>query len=320
MEFNYYKKKTYTRYWNNFSEKQKKINFLTNLLKKLKVFLNKLIGFKVSIRIKKNTIQKDEAYLSYPVENFVKKIKNDLIVKKIHSFLLKSNLKFNKVKLEKYVKEFDLVFMQSPVTEHESGFGYNEGVFFYSILRIIKPQLVIESGVMKGFTTYIIDEATNNDCEIFSYDINFDNKVFSSKKAQYINSDISTNIPSIKNKKVVALWDDHTSQLDRLKFSQEHNIEFNFFDDDLSLLNIHSDGWPPVPTISMLKNIKDNDIQSDTVSWFSRNRKGTAYLKNFQDINCLDKIKFHKVFPQLFEITGYKNHSQCSLVINKITR
>ena len=70
----------------------------------------------------------------------------------------------------------------------------------------------------------------------------------------------------------------------------------------------------------MLKNIKDNDIQSDTVSWFSRNRKGTAYLKNFQDINCLDKIKFHKVFPQLFEITGYKNHSQCSLVINKITR
>ena len=119
---------------------------------------------------------------------------------------------------------------------------------------------------------------------------------------------------------MVALWDDHTSQLDRLKFSQKHKIEYNFFDDDLSLLNIHSDGWPPVPTISMLKEIKNKNIQSDEINWVSRNRKGTAYLKNFQDTNCLHKIKFHKVFPQLFEITGYKNHSQCSLVINKITR
>ena len=320
MEFNYYKKKTYTKYWNNFSEKQKRINVISNLLKKLKFFLNKFIGFKISIRIKKNTIQKDEAYLSYPIENFVKKNRNDQIVKEINSFLSKSNLKYNKVKLGEYVEEFEKVFIQSPVKEHESGFGYNEGVFFYSILRIINPELVIESGVMKGFTTYLIDAATNNDCKIFSYDINFDNKVFNSKKAQYINSDISTNIPLIKNKKAVALWDDHTSQLERLKFSQKHNIEFNFFDDDLSLLNIHSDGWPPVPTISMLKNVKDIDNQSDTVNWISRNRTGTAYLKSFRNAGCLEKIKFHKIFPQLFEITGYKNHSQCSLVINKITR
>ena len=30
------------------------------------------------------------------------------------------------------------------------------------------------------------------------------------QKAQYINSDISNKIPPIRNKKVVALWDDHT--------------------------------------------------------------------------------------------------------------
>ena len=66
----------------------------------------------------------------------------------------------------------------------------------------------------------------------------------------------------------------------------------------------------------MLKEIRNKNIQSDEINWISRNRKGTAYLKNFRDTNCLYKIKFHKVFPQLFEITGYKNHSQCSLVIN----
>lgn len=320
MEFNYQKKKTYTKYWNNFFEKPKKINPISQSLKKVKKLLNKILKFKISIRISSNKIQKNEAYVSYPTENFIKKIRNDLIVKEIHSFLKNSKLKYSKIQLKKYVEEFEAVFMQSPVQEHESGFGYNEGVFFYSILRIINPELVIESGVMKGFTTYLIDAATNDNCKIFSYDINFENKIFNSKKAQYFNLDITGKVPLVKNKNTVALWDDHTSQLQRLKFSQDHNIEYNFFDDDLSLLNIHSDGWPPVPTISMLKEIKNRAIQSDQYNWVSRNRQGTAYLKNFQDNDCLDKIKFHKIFPQLFEITGYRNHSQCSLVINKVTR
>ena len=316
MKFDNYKNKTFTRYWNNFSEEPKKFIKFQNYLKNLKLKITKILGFKVSIRIKKNKPNNDEAYTSYPIEKTVKKHRNNLITEEINSFLNSSNISYNKSKVLECVNEFDHVFSESPVKEHESGFGYNEGIFFFTILKIINPELVIESGVMKGFTTYLIDAATDDDCKILCYDINFDNKNFHSQKATYINSDISNNIPSTQNKKVVALWDDHTSQLDRLKFSQKHKIEYNFFDDDLSLLNIHSDGWPPVPTISMLKEIRNKNIQSDEINWISRNRKGTAYLKNFRDTNCLYKIKFHKVFPQLFEITGYKNHSQCSLVIN----
>ena len=54
------------------------------------------------------------------------------------------------------MEEFEQVFCKSPVKEHESGFGYNEGVMLYTLLKIINPELVIESGVMKGFTTYLI--------------------------------------------------------------------------------------------------------------------------------------------------------------------
>jgi hypothetical protein len=285
----------------------------------LKKSLNKFLGFKISIRVNKNKPQKDEAYVSYPIEKVIKKHRSNLIVNEIYSFLELSNLKYNKSEVEGYLDEFDYVFGKSPIKEHESGFGYNEGVFFYTLLKIINPEIVIESGVMKGFTTYLIDAATHNDCKIFSYDINFENNMFNSKKATYINTDITNKIPSIKNKKTVALWDDHTSQMDRLKFSQEYNIQYNFFDDDLSFLNIHSDGWPPIPTISMLQDIKNKKVSSETLSWISRNRKGTVYLENLNDIDCIDKINFHKIFPQLFPITGYKNHSQCSLVINKLS-
>ena len=320
MKFDNYKKKTFTKYWNNFSEKPK--NFIKSkiYLKNLKFKIIKLLGFKVSIRINKNKSHDDEAYISFPIEQLIKKHRNKLLAEEINSFLKSSNIKYNKSRVLKYIEEFDYVFSKSPVKEHESGFGYNEGVFFFTILKIINPELVIESGVMKGFTTYLIDAATNGSCRIFCYDINFDNKIFNSPKARYIKSDISKEVPIIKNLKTVALWDDHTSQLDRLKFSQKLKIKYNFFDDDLSLLNVHSDGWPPIPTISMLKDIKDNNIKTDKIHWVSRNRRGTAYLKNFKNTDCLNKIKFHKIFPQLFEITGYKNHSQCSLVVNKIIR
>ena len=319
MKFDQHKKKTYTNYWNNFSEKPKNFIGTSVFLKKLKKSLNKFLGFKISIRVNKNKPQKDEAYVSYPIEKVIKKHRSNLIVNEIYSFLELSNLKYNKSEVEGYLDEFDYVFGKSPIKEHESGFGYNEGVFFYTLLKIINPEIVIESGVMKGFTTYLIDAATHNDCKIFSYDINFENNMFNSKKATYINTDITNKIPSIKNKKTVALWDDHTSQMDRLKFSQEYNIQYNFFDDDLSFLNIHSDGWPPIPTISMLQDIKNKKVSSETLSWISRNRKGTVYLENLNDIDCIDKINFHKIFPQLFPITGYKNHSQCSLVINKLS-
>ena len=285
----------------------------------MKKYLYKLLGFKISIRINKNKPQKDEAYVSYPIEQIIKQHRNSLIIKEIYSFLELSNLKYDKSKVGGYLDEFDYVFNKSPIKEHESGFGYNEGVFFYTLLKIINPEIVIESGVMKGFTTYLIDTATDDNCKIYSYDINFENNMFNSKKATYINTDITNKIPSIKNKKTVALWDDHTSQMDRLKFSQEYNIQYNFFDDDLSFLNIHSDGWPPIPTISMLQDIKNKKVSSETLSWISRNRKGTVYLENLNDIDCIDKINFHKIFPQLFPITGYKNHSQCSLVINKLS-
>ena len=316
MEFDFHKKKTYTPHWNNFWKKPRKSNLFSVFLKKFKISIFNFLGFKLSVRLIKNQSQKDEAYSSYVVDLKVKKYRNDLILEQIISFLKSSGLKLNKFDIESYIYEFEDVFMKSPIKEQKSGFGFNEGVFFYTILKIINPTVVIESGIMKGFTTYLIDAATNENCRIYCYDINLENNLYNSKKATYINTDITKNVPSIHNEKVVALWDDHTSQIDRLKFSLINDIQYNFFDDDLSSLNIHSDGWPPIPTISMLKDLEFGKINDNDFKWMSRNREGILYFKNITDTKIVKDIFFHKIFPQLFPITGYKNHSQCSLVIN----
>ena len=174
-----------------------------------------------------------------------------------------------------------------------------------------------KDGVMKGFTTYIIDKATSKNCEILCYDINFDNIVFKSEKAKYYNYDISVNYPKLKNKNTFAFWDDHTNHLDRLKFSIENNIKYNVFDDDLGFLNFHSDTWPPIPSISMLKEIKQGFIDKDEIQWICKNKLGKLWVNRFNEMSCLNKVKFHDLFPNLFSITGYKNHSQCSFLIKK---
>ena len=66
----------------------------------------------------------------------------------------------------------------------------------------------------------------------------------------------------------------------------------------------------------MLKDLENGKINNQDFKWVSRNREGIVYLKNITDTKIVRNIFFHKIFPQLFPITGYKNHSQCSFVIN----
>ena len=66
----------------------------------------------------------------------------------------------------------------------------------------------------------------------------------------------------------------------------------------------------------MLKDLENGKINNQDLKWVSRNREGIVYLKNMAETKIVSNIFFHKIFPQLFPITGYKNHSQCSFVIS----
>ncbi len=317
LKFDQHNKKTFSSYWNNFSIKEKNKLFPRVNIKK---FLNKLynlLGFKLSIKITKIKQLEHDEFKSYQTDEELIRLRNNILEDKINKFLIKFSLNAKSEEIIQYISEFQDVFFKSPVRDLNSGFGFNEGLILYCILKKVNPGQVIESGVMKGFTTYIIDKATSKNCEILCYDINFDNIVFKSEKAKYYNYDISVNYPKLKNKNTFAFWDDHTNHLDRLKFSIENNIKYNIFDDDLGFLNFHSDTWPPIPSISMLKEIKQGFIDKDEIQWICKNKLGKLWVNRFNEMSCLNKVKFHDLFPNLFSITGYKNHSQCSFLITK---
>ena len=315
MQFDKYKKKTFSKDWNNFEKQSKNSSSFAYFLKKTKNFFYKILGFKISLKIIKYNEFKNEEFNSYQIDKDIIIYRNRLANETIKNFLLKFNINAKKTEIINFINQYQKIFYNSPIKDLRSGYGYNEGLILYCTLKKIKPTLVVESGVMKGFSTYIIHHATSNDCKIFCYDINFDNLIFKSNKAQYFNHDITLNHPNFKNHNSFALWDDHTSHLNRLKFSLKHKIKYNIFDDDLGFTNFHSDGWPPIPSLAMLYEIKDKVITKDEIEWICRNKKGKIWLSNFSSDKSINNIKYYHNFPNLFSISGYKNNSCSSFVM-----
>jgi len=317
IKFDSYRKKTFTNYWNHFSTTPKKSHSFSSILRIIKIFIRKFFPYTIKIKIHKKNDHVYEMFSSFQTDKNILFYRNHLLTETVTKFLKSYDLKYTKKNIEKYVYEYCKVFAETPIKDMSSGFGFNEGLFLFCIIKVVKPSLVIESGIMKGFTTYLIDSATEKGCIINCYDINFDNIQYKSKKASYLKSDIIENPPEIQNHKVLAFWDDHTSQLDRLEFSIRNGIKYNVFDDDLSFLNFHSDGWPPIPSITMLYETKKNIVKTNNINWFSRKREGKMFVDKFVNNKAIENILVHKKFHNLFHITGFKSHSECSFVILK---
>lgn len=314
MEYDSNKQVTLTKYWNNFNQKKKNIalSYFSFLLRVFKKKIRSIIGFKINI----TKMQKiaDSSFSSYPKNNFIINLRNKKLKKILINIYKKNNFTYLNYDHIKYINEYEKIYRDSPVKHLGSGFGFNEGLYLFSFLKITKPTDVIESGVMRGFSTYIIEKATKNNTRIHCYDISFNRLEYKSKKAIYNKCDISIKTPAFLGNNIFAIWDDHVSHYDRLQFSFAKKIKYNLFDDDLSFLNFHSDGWPAVPTLQMLLGSKKSLLNQSSIEWVSQNRRGSINLEELKKIK-IDKKKInYTLLPELFDFTGYKNHSKTSFV------
>jgi hypothetical protein len=299
---------------NNFNQKKKNtvLSYFSFLLRVFKKKIRSIVGFKINItKMQKIT---DSSFASYPKNNFLINLRNKKLEKILINIYKKNNFTYLNYDHIKYINEYEKIYRDSPVKHLGSGFGFNEGLYLFSFLKITKPTDVIESGVMRGFSTYIIEKATKNNTRIHCYDISFNRLEYKSKKAIYNKCDISIKTPAFLGNNIFAIWDDHVSHYDRLKFSFAKKIKYNLFDDDLSFLNFHSDGWPAIPTLQMLLSSKKSLLNQSSIEWVSQNRRGSINLEELKKIK-IDKKKInYTLLPELFDFTGYKNHSKTSFV------
>tara|TARA_B110000444_G_C18835834_1_gene595867 strand:- start:1850 stop:2692 length:843 start_codon:yes stop_codon:yes gene_type:complete len=133
----------------------------------------------------------------------------------------------------KYLEEFVDVFIKSPIVENSGGMGFNHSYFTYYVMKELTPQLVVESGVWKGHSTYIIESASPNS-NIVSLDIDLSRNIYKSKNSKYFETDFNnidwSSIDGVDDS--VCFFDDHQNSLDRLKEMKWWGFKRAIFEDN----------------------------------------------------------------------------------------
>ncbi len=133
------------------------------------------------------------------------------------------------IELEKFI----ILYQERPIKDNIYGMRFQHMFATYFILKKLKPSFVIESGVFKGQSTWLIENTLPN-TKILSIDINLDQRVYISKKAEYSNIDFKDQNFSNLPEDTLVFLDDHVNHYERLKQAKFFNIKKLILEDNYS--------------------------------------------------------------------------------------
>ena len=140
---------------------------------------------------------------------------------------------FNKSYLKKNLTYFLEIYKNRPIKNNKSGMKIDHCFALYCLLKKIKPKYIIESGVWKGQTTWLLKKVLKNS-KVFSIDIDFSNRKVIYDDVKYLNKDITQyNWNKLDKNKTLIIFDDHVCFSKRLNFLKKNKFKHIIFDDNL---------------------------------------------------------------------------------------
>jgi hypothetical protein len=182
----------------------------------------------------------------------------------------KSPILFERKELIEDFKEFQVLYEKRPFESNEGGMRLGHSFALYCILRKINPSLIVESGVLKGQGTWLIENICPN-AEIICIDIYPDKRKYTSKKAKYYTDDFRhldwSNIPENS----LAFFDDHQNAVDRLIYSKWSGFKHIIFEDN-DPANVYSNFYTLKKAFSNSGYVNHYDQRIPFLNYFRRLR------------------------------------------------
>ena len=282
--------------------------------KSLLKVLNSLLEKYLKIRVVKSNagLRKEDKFRL--IDAHLNKVKNEKLASLLVSYYRNLGFVLTAQDLEQQITKFDEVFWNRPFSSLSNGMGYNNALITYLLIHLSQPKLIAESGVWRGFTSYILHTASSMTCKLKCFDINFSPLEWKSDRADYYEHDISKEKHIVTTDELsVFLFDDHVAHYDRLLLAAEANANFIIVDDDVSAITVHSDGVPAIPTAAMIYEYHDIPKR---FKWQSNKKIMEADINNI-DISTIKELYLYSPFPDLKFITGYDNSSFSSVLKRK---
>jgi hypothetical protein len=199
------------------------------------------------------------------------------------------------------VREFLGRIQESPVRQKHGGNGFNGALQIYAVALALNPRIIIESGVFRGFTTWILRQACP-EARIFCFDPVLKGLRYRDPKATYRTSDWSEfDFSGLDLSAAPALFDDHISQERRIHEAAERGLRSLLFDDDSPAHCIHGQGGPAFPTIAMILAAHP---EGEPVRWL-RNGREFVWRSDAGTRAARARIAVAQRFEDMHRITGY---------------
>src|SRR5580700_8956681 len=148
--------------------------------------------------------------------------------------------------LRAQISEFREVYLNAPITMNNYGVHFSTGLFLFLIARRRDPTLIVESGVYKGLSTYLLSAACPK-AVLQAFDPNLTELVFRSANADYHATDwMQFDIQCEPSGSGLAFFDDHQCQARRVIEAYDRGFRHLLFDDSWPIEAVMGCGWPPV--------------------------------------------------------------------------
>ncbi len=139
---------------------------------------------------------------------------------------------FDEDEIKKEIPNFYELYKKSPFKQNLGGMGASHMFACYFLLKKLNPSIVIELGVWKGGSTWLIENTLPN-AKIISLDPNLKKQRYISKNAKYIKKDFGLlNWDKIPKEKTLIIFDDHQNALKRVKQAKKFGFKHLIFDDN----------------------------------------------------------------------------------------
>ena len=139
---------------------------------------------------------------------------------------------FNQDKMKNSVSDFLKLYDSRVVRSNHGGMGINHSWALWFIVSTLKPKIIIESGVWRGHSTWIIEKASPTS-KIYSFDLDFSKLEYRSPNAQYFEKDFSEfDWSKIDLSDSLCFFDDHQNSLERAKLAKWFGIKRVILEDN----------------------------------------------------------------------------------------
>lgn len=205
--------------------------------------------------------------------------------------------------LDADVRTFWDMILRAPVRQKQGGNGFNGALQIYAVARALQPDLIVESGVFRGFTTWILRQACPK-ARILSFDPVLTKLRYKDEQGERHAHDWSSHdFAGVDLSGALLFFDDHIDQGRRVLEAAARGATHLLFDDDTAAHRIHAHGGPAYPTIDML--LDERMDAAEPVRWLRNGLEFSYRLDPQARARVRAAIAHAHAFDDLHRATGY---------------